>query len=153
MKNQKIIALNKSANFNYFIEEIFQAGIELVGTEVKSLRLGNCNIKDSFINIKKNEAFIINMHIANYKQGNIFNLDCRRSRRLLLNKFEINKLNKLVSTKGFSIIPIRVYFKNSFIKIDIALARGKKIFDKRREIAKNDISRELERDFKIKYKE
>jgi SsrA-binding protein len=152
MKNQKIISINRNASFNYFIEETFQAGIELVGSEVKSIRSGNCNIKDSFIIIKNAEAFILNMHVANYKNSGIFNLDCNRNRKLLLNKSEINKLQKTSSIKGFAIIATKIYFKNSFIKIDIALARGKKLFDKRKDISKKDLSRELEREFKIKYR-
>jgi len=149
-KNIKLIAQNKKANLNYFLEDNFQAGIVLFGTEVKSLRNSRCNIKDSFVKIKHNEAFIINMHIAEYKQGNIFNSDPLRTRKLLLHKFEINKLQKAMQTKSYAVIPVRIYFLGSHVKLDISLAKGKKLFDKRRDIARKDARRELERDFKFK---
>ena len=150
IKNKKLIAQNKNASFNYFLEETFQAGIELTGTEVKSLRNSRCNIRDSFIRIKNNEAFIINMHISPYDQGNIFNKDPLRTRRLLLHKYEINKLRKAVQIQGYSIIPVKIYFLDSLVKIDIAIAKGKKIFDKRYDIAKKDLRRETEREFKTR---
>lgn len=150
MKNIKLIAQNKNAAFNYFIEEKFQAGIELKGTEVKSLRNSRCNIKDSFVKIKKGEAFIINMHIATYEQGNIFNCDPLRTRKLLLHKYEINKMQKAMQLQGYSIVPLKIYFEASLAKIDIAIAKGKKLFDKRYDIAKKDMRREMERDFKNK---
>lgn len=150
MKNIKLIAQNKNAFFNYFIEEIFQAGIELTGTEVKSLRNSRCNIKDSFVRIKSGEAFIINMHISAYEQGNIFNSEPMRTRKLLLHKYEINKLQKAIQLQGYSIVPIKIYFEGSLAKIDIGIAKGKKLFDKRNDIAKKDMKREIERSFKTK---
>ncbi len=150
MKNIKLIAQNKNAAFNYFIEEKFQAGIELKGTEVKSLRNSRCNIKDSFVKIKNGEAFIINMNIAAYEQGNIFNCDPLRTRKLLLHKYEINKMQKAMQLQGYSIVPLKIYFEASLAKIDIAIAKGKKLFDKRYDIAKKDMRREMERDFKNK---
>jgi SsrA-binding protein len=149
MRNIKLIAQNKNASFNYFIEETFQAGIELTGTEVKSLRNSRCNIKDSFVRIKNGEAFIINMHISAYEHGNIFNTDPLRTRKLLLHKYEINKLQKAMQLQGYSIIPIKIYFESSLAKIDIAIAKGKKLFDKRDDIAKKDMRRDAQRNFKI----
>lgn len=149
MRNIKLIAQNKNASFNYFIEETFQAGIELMGTEVKSLRNSRCNIKDSFVRIKNGEAFIINMHISAYEHGNIFNTDPLRTRKLLLHKYEINKLQKAMQLQGYSIIPIKIYFESSLAKIDIAIAKGKKLFDKRDDIAKKDMRRDAQRNFKI----
>lgn len=148
MKSIKVISQNKNAGRNYFLEEKFQAGIELLGTEVKSLRNSRCNIKDSFVKIKSDEAFIINMHIAEYKNGNIFNHEPLRTRKLLLHRYQINKLRKASSLNGYSIVPIQIYFKDSLVKIDIALAKGKKLYDKRRDIARKDLNRELRRDFK-----
>ena len=148
LRNRKIISQNKNAGRNYFLEEKFQAGIKLFGTEVKSLRNSRCNIKDSFIKIKNDEAFIINMHIAEYKNGNIFNHEPLRTRKLLLHRSEINKLRKAISLNGYSIIPVQIYFDGSFVKLDIALAKGKKIYDKRKDIARKDLNRELQRDFK-----
>ncbi len=150
MKNIRLIAQNKNASFNYFIEETFQAGIELTGTEVKSLRNSRCNIKDSFVRIKNGEAFIINMHISAYEQGNIFNCDPMRTRKLLLHKYEINKLQKAMQLQGYSIVPIKIYFCGSFVKVDIGIAKGKKLYDKRNDIAKKDMQREIERSFKTK---
>lgn len=149
VRNIKLIAQNKNASFNYFIEETFQAGIELTGTEVKSLRNSRCNIKDSFVRIKNGEAFIINMHISAYEHGNIFNTDPLRTRKLLLHKYEINKLQKAMQLQGYSIIPIKIYFESSLAKIDIAIAKGKKLFDKRDDIAKKDMRRDAQRNFKI----
>ena len=149
MRNIKLIAQNKNASFNYFIEETFQAGIELTGTEVKSLRNSRCNIKDSFVRIKNGEAFIINMHISAYEHGNIFNTDPLRTRKLLLHKYEINKLQKAMQLQGYSIIPIKIYFESSLAKIDIAIAKGKKLFDTRDDIAKKDMRRDAQRNFKI----
>jgi SsrA-binding protein len=144
----KLIAQNKNASFNYFIEDIYHAGIVLVGTEVKSLRNAKCSIRDSFVQINNSEAFIINMHISSYKEGNIFNLDPLRTRKLLLHKAEINKLQKAKQLKGYSIIPTKIYLQKHLIKIDIALARGKKLFDKRQDTAKKTARREIARAFK-----
>ena len=150
-KNSKrLIANNKKARHDYFLEEFFEAGIELVGTEVKSLRAGRCSIKESFIEIKDGEVFIIQMHIPPYEQGNIFNRDPLRKRKLLLHKQEINKLLGKIKTKGYTLVPVEIYFKGPRVKVEIALARGKKLYDKRRDIAYKDQKREAERDFKVR---
>lgn len=146
----KLIAQNKKAYHDYFIEETFQAGIVLVGTEVKSMRAGKCSLKESFIKIDKGEAFIYNMHISPYEHGNIFNKDPLRTKKLLLHKKEINKLFGAVTKEGYTIVPLRVYLENSLVKVDIGLAKGKKIYDKRQDIAKKDQRREAEKDFKVK---
>ncbi len=147
-KDTKLIANNKKAYHDYFIEDTYEAGIELVGTEVKSLRMGKCSVKESFIRIDKGEVFIYGMHISPYEKGNIFNKDPLRTRRLLLHKTEIRKLLAKAAQKGYTIVPLRVYFKNSLVKVEIGLARGKKLYDKREAIAKKDMAREAERDFK-----
>lgn len=149
-ESKKLIANNKKARHDYFLEEFFEAGIELVGTEVKSLRMGRCSIKDAYIEIKDGEMFIYNMHIPPYEQGNIFNRDPIRVRKLLLHKNEILKLFGKIKEKGYTIVPVEVYFKSSRIKLSISLAKGKKLYDKRRDILKKDQKREAERDFKIK---
>jgi len=149
-KNFKLIAQNKKAFFDYFIEETFQAGIELFGTEVKSLRAGQCNLRDSYVEITGREAFITNMHISPYEHGNIFNKDPLRKRRLLLHKWEINKLIGSVMRDGYTIVPVKIYFSGSLVKVDIAMAKGKKLYDKRHEIAKKDQKREQEREFREK---
>ena len=145
----KLIANNKKAYHDYFIDETFEAGIELVGTEVKSLRQGNCSIKESYINIDNGEVYIIHMHINPYEKGNIFNKDPLRKRKLLLHKGEINKLIGRTKEKGYTIVPLKVYFSKSLVKVEIGHARGKKLYDKRESLAKNDQRREAERDFKI----
>ena len=150
--NKKLISQNKKAYHEYYIEETYQSGIELVGTEVKSLRNGRCNLKDSFVKIIHDEAYIINLHISPYEQGNIFNKDPLRIRKLLLNKKEIFKLKQGVSIDGYSIIPLKLYFVRNFVKVDIGLAKGKKLYDKRNDIAKKDQLREAEKDFKSKYR-
>ena len=147
-KSFKLIAQNKKAFFDYFIEETFQAGIELFGTEVKSLRAGQCNLRDSYVEIKGREAFIANMHISPYEHGNIFNKDPLRKRRLLLHKYEINKLIGSSQRDGYTIVPVKIYFSGSLVKVDVALAKGKKLYDKRHEIAKKDQKREMEREFR-----
>lgn len=146
----KLIAQNKKAYHDFFIEEVFEAGIVLVGTEVKSMRAGKCSLKESFIRIEHNEAFIYNMHISPYEKGNIFNKDPLRTKKLLLHKKEINKLFGAVTKEGYTIVPLRVYLKNSLVKVDIGLAKGKKIYDKRQDIAKKDQHREAEKEFKVK---
>ena len=150
VNKQKLIANNKKAFHDYFVEETFQAGIELVGTEVKSLREGKCNLKESFIKIEKNEAFIENMHISPYEKGNIFNKDPLRKRKLLLHKREIRKLAAAIALDGYTVVPLKIYLDRSLVKLDIAIAKGKKLYDKRHEIAKKDQRRETEREFKIK---
>lgn len=146
----KLIAQNKKAYHDYSIEETFQVGIVLVGTEVKSLRSGKCSLKESFIRIDKGEAFIYNMHISPYEQGNVFNKDPLRTKKLLLHRKEIAKLLGAVTRDGYTIVPLRVYLRGSLVKVDIGLAKGKKEYDKRQDIAKKDMRREAEKDFKIK---
>ena len=146
----KLIANNKKARFDYFIEETFEAGITLVGTEVKSLRMGKCSIKESFIREEKGELFIYGMNISPYEKGNIFNKDPLRVRKLLLHKYEISKIAGQVAQKGYTIVPLQVYFKGSLAKMQIGLAKGKKLYDKRQDIAKKDQRREAEKEFKVK---
>ena len=145
---KKLIANNKKVYHDYFLEETFEAGISLAGTEVKSLRMGKCSIKESFIHIENGEMIIYGMHISPYEKGNIFNKDPLRPRKLLLHKQEINKMLGKLKTKGYTIVPVEVYFKGSLVKVEVALARGKKLYDKRADIAKKDMKREAERDFK-----
>ena len=146
----KLIANNKKARHDYFIEETYEAGISLVGTEVKSLRMGKCSLKESFIKEKDGELFIYGMHISPYEKGNIFNRDPLRVRKLLLHRREINKLMGKVTAKGYTIVPLQVYFKGSLVKVQIGLARGKKLYDKREDIAKRDMKREAERALKAR---
>ena len=146
----KLIANNKKAFHDYFIEDTYEAGISLAGTEVKSLRMGKCSIKESFIRVERGEVYIYGMHISPYEKGNIFNKDPLRVRKLLLHKSEINKLAGQIKMKGYTLMPLKVYFKGSLVKVEIGLARGKKLYDKRQDIAKKDAKREAERDFKIR---
>ena len=145
----KLVAQNKKAHFEYFLEELFEAGLSLSGTEVKSLRLGKCSLKESFVRIEKGEAFLYNMHISPYEQGNIFNKDPLRTRKMMLHKSEILRLIGKVKTDGYTIVPVRLYFKGNYAKVEIALAKGKKLYDKRQDIAKKDQRREAEKSFKI----
>lgn len=147
---QKLIANNKKAYHEYFIEETYEAGISLHGTEVKSMRMGKCSIKESFIRIEDGEIFVYGMHVSPYEKGNIFNKDPLRVKKLLLHKYEINKLAGKVAEKGYTLVPLQVYFKNGKVKTQIGLARGKKLHDKRESIAKKDQRREMERDFKVR---
>lgn len=149
-KTSRLIAQNKKAYHDYFIEETYQAGISLAGTEVKSLRLGKCSLKESFIRIEGGSAFIYNMHISPYEQGNIFNKEPLRTRRLLLHKHEIGKIAAAVTATGYTVVPLRVYFDHGLVKIDIGIAKGKKLYDKRQSIAAKDQRREAEKDFKIR---
>ena len=149
-KGTKLIANNKKAYHDFFIDETFEAGIELAGTEVKSLRQGNCSIKESYVTVSAGEVYINHMHINPYEKGNIFNKDPLRKRRLLLHKSEINKLIGHTKEKGYTVVPLKVYFNGSLVKVEIGLARGKKLYDKRQAIAKKDQKREAERDFKTK---
>ena len=146
----KLIANNKKAYHDYFIEDTYEAGIELAGTEVKSLRMGKCSIKESFIRIDKGEVIIYGMHVSPYEKGNIFNKDPLRPKRLLLHRSEINRLTGRIAEKGYTIMPLRVYFKGSLAKIEIGLAKGKKLYDKRADIAKKDQMREAQKEFKIR---
>lgn len=148
---KKLIASNKKAWHDYFIEEKYEAGIELFGTEVKSIRQGHCSIKEAFVRIdKNNEVQIYGMHVSPYEKGNIFNRDSLRVRKLLLHKSEIRKLIGKINQKGFTLVPLSVYFKGGLVKVEIGLAKGKKLYDKRQDIAKKDQRRAAERDFKIK---
>lgn len=147
-ESQKLIANNKKAYHEYFIEETYEAGISLHGTEVKSMRMGKCSIKESFIRIEDGEIFVYGMHVSPYEKGNIFNKDPLRVKKLLMHKYEINKLAGKVAEKGYTLVPLQVYFKNGRVKTQIGLARGKKLYDKRESIAKKDQRREMEREFK-----
>ena len=144
----KLVANNKKAYHDYFIEDKYETGIELFGTEVKSIRMGKCSIKEAFVRIDKGEVYIYGMHINPYEKGNIFNKDPLRVRKLLLHKSEINRMASKVKEKGFTLVPLQVYFKGSLVKVEIGLARGKKLYDKRDDIAKKDQRRETERVFK-----
>ena len=146
----KLVANNKKAYFDYFIDEKYEAGIELFGTEVKSMRMGKCSVKESFVKIDKGEVYVFGMNISPYEKGNIFNKDPLRVRKLLLHKSEILKLDDKIAQKGYTLVPLSVYFKGSLVKVEIGLARGKKLYDKRDDIAKKDQKRELERDFKVR---
>ena len=145
----KLVANNKKAYHDYFIEEKYECGIELFGTEVKSIRMGKCSIKEADVSIDHGEAFIEGMNISPYEKGNIFNREPLRKRRLLLHKREILKLAGQVQAKGYTLMPLQVYFKNGRVKIEIGLARGKKLYDKRQDIRKKDMKREMERDYKV----
>ena len=149
-ESMKLISNNKKAYFDYFIEDKYEAGIALHGTEVKSLRMGKCSIKEAFIRIEKGEVYVYNMHISPYEKGNIFNKDPLRVKKLLLHKSEINKIAGALATKGYTLVPLQVYFKDSLVKVEIGLARGKKLYDKRQDIAKKDQRREAEKNFKIR---
>ncbi len=149
-KTKKLIAQNKKAYHDYFIEETFQAGISLVGTEVKSLRQGKCSLKESFIRIENMEAFLYSMHISPYEQGNVFNKNPLRTRKLLLHKSQIRKIAGAIQATGYTVVPLKVYFDRGLVKVDIAIAKGKKLYDKRQSIAKNDQRRQAEKDFKIR---
>ena len=148
----KIAAQNKKAYHDYFVEEKYEAGIELFGTEVKSIRAGSVNLKDSYCDIKDGELFVIGMHVSPYEHGNIFNRDPLRKRKLLMHKREIMKLHGLVAQKGMSLIPLSLYFKNSHDKVELGLCRGKKMYDKRDSIAERDANREIDRKMKESYK-
>ena len=150
VKASKLVANNKKAYFDYFIEDTYEAGIALAGTEVKSVRMGKCSIKESYIQAENNEMYIYGMHISPYEKGNIFNKDPLRTRKLLLHKNEILKLKGQVSEKGYTIVPLSVYLKNGLVKVSIGLAKGKKLYDKRDTIAKRDERRDREREYKIK---
>lgn len=149
-KSERIAANNKKAYFDYFIEEKYEAGIVLHGTEVKSIRQGKCSIKEAYIQIQNGEIFINNMNITPYEKGNIFNKDPLRVKKLLMHQSEINKLEGQVSQKGYTIVPLQVYFSKGRVKVSIGLAKGKKLYDKRDAIAKKDQKREAEKEFKYK---
>ena len=149
-ESKKLIANNKKAYHEYFLEEKYEAGVALHGTEVKSLRMGKCSIKEAFVRIENDEVIIYQMHISPYEKGNIFNRDPLRPKKLLMHKAEINKLKAKIAEKGYTLVPVEVYFKGSLVKVEIALAKGKKLYDKRADIAKKDMRREAERDFKVR---
>lgn len=152
-EHTKLIANNKKAFHDYFIEEQYECGIVLVGTEVKSLRMGKCSIKESWVRIENGELWIMGMNISPYEKGNIFNVDPLRVRKLLVHKSEITKLDNKVSRDGYTLVPLDVYFSKGRAKVRIGLAKGKKLYDKRESIAKKDRAREAERDFKVRVKE
>ena len=147
-QTKKLIANNKKAYHDYFIEDKYEAGISLAGTEVKSLRMERCSVKEAFIRIEKGEVYVYNMHIPAYEKGNSFNKDPLRVRKLLLHKSEIRKIEGQIAQKGYTVVPLSVYFSGSLVKVEIGLAKGKKLYDKRQDIAKKDQRREAERKFK-----
>ena len=149
-EGMKLVANNKKAFHDYFIEEKFECGLVLHGTEVKSLRMGKCSIKEAYIRIENGEVYAYGMNISPYEMGNIFNKDPLRPKKLMLHKYEIRKLDSAVTREGYTIVPLQVYFKDGRAKIEIALAKGKKLYDKRADIAKKDARRESEREFKVK---
>ena len=148
--SKNIIATNPVAKHNYDIIDTLEAGLVLSGTEIKSIRNGKVNLKDSYAGIKNGEAYLYSMHISPYEQGNIFNKEPLRTRRLLLHKHEINKISGAITATGYTVVPLRVYFDHGLVKMDIGIAKGKKLYDKRQTIAKNDQRREAEKDFKIR---
>ena len=147
---QKLIANNKKAYHDFFIDETYECGIALHGTEVKSMRMGKCSIKEAFVRIEDGEVFVYGMHVSPYEKGNIFNKDPLRVKKLLLHKYEINKLLGKIKEKGYTLVPLQVYFKDGKVKVEIGLARGKKLYDKREAIAKKDQRREAEKEFKVR---
>lgn len=151
--NTKLIAKNPTAYHNYSIEDKMEAGIVLFGTEIKSIRAGKVNLKDSYANIKNGEVYISGMHISPYEHGNIFNKNPLRDRKLLLNKREINRLIGLTKQKGYTLIPISLYFKGNFVKVELGIGKGKKLYDKRQDIAKKDAERKINQAIKQKYRD
>ena len=149
-KQEKLIANNKKAYHDYFILDTYEAGISLAGTEVKSLRMGKCSIKEAFIRIEDGEVFIYGMNISPYEKGNLFNKDPLRVRKLLLHRSEIQKILGKTKEKGMEVVPLKVYFHGGLVKVEIGLAKGKKLYDKRDDIAKKDQKREAEREFKVR---
>ena len=152
-EGEKTIALNRQARHEYFIEDFFETGIVLTGTEVKSIRLGRLNMKDSFARIENGEVIIFSMHISPYEQGNRFNHDPIRPRKLLMHKAEIRKLNSRVKERGFTLIPLRMYFKRGLIKLELGLGKGKKLYDKRDDAAQRDALREIDRAMKERFRD
>lgn len=146
----KLIANNKKARFDYFIEDTYEAGISLHGTEVKSLRMGKCSIKEAYVKIENGEMLIFGMHVSPYEKGNIFNKDPLRVRKLLMHRREISKLTGKLAEQGYTLVPLQVYLKGNLVKVQIGLAKGKKLYDKRQDIAKKDQRREVQREFKVK---
>lgn len=142
---EKVVATNKKAYHDYFVEDVYEAGIVLVGCEVKSIRLGALNLRDSFVTVKNGEAFVHNMHVSPYKMGSYYNVDSKRTRKLLLNRAEINKLRGRVEQKGYTLIPLKVYFKDALVKVEIGLCKGKELHDKRAAIKEKETNRALQR--------
>ncbi len=152
MAEGKIVAQNKKARHDYFIEDTFEAGIVLTGTEVKSIRQGKVNLKDSFARVRDGEVYLINMHISPYEQGNRFNTDPTRTRKLLMHKREINRLIGQTKEQGYALVPLSLYFKHGFVKVELALAKGKKLYDKRETLKEKEAKRDVERAFRDRQK-
>lgn len=146
----KLVANNKKAYFDYFIEDKYETGIALHGTEVKSIRMGRCSIKEAYIKVEHGEVFIYGMHISPYEKGNIFNKDPLRTKKLLMHRYEINKIFAKIQQKGYTLVPLQVYLKKGLVKVEIGVAKGKKLYDKRADIAKKDVRREAEKEFKVR---
>ena len=146
----KLVANNKKAYHDYFIEEKYEAGLALHGTEVKSLRMGKCSIKEAFVRIEQGEVFVYGMHVSPYEKGNIFNKDPLRVKKLLLHRQEIRRMEGRIAEKGYTLVPLQVYFRDGLANVEIGLAKGKKLYDKRQDIAKKDQRREAEKEFKIR---
>lgn len=151
MAGKKVLATNRKARHEYFIEETYECGIELKGTEVKSIRAGRINLKEGYASVDNGEVFLKQVHISSYEQGNIYNVDPLRVRKLLLHKYEIRKLIGAITIKGYSLVPMSVYLKNGRVKIELGLAKGKKLYDKRQDLAKKDAQRRIERELRAKY--
>lgn len=151
-KGTKVVATNRKARFEYFVEDTMEAGLVLTGTEVKSIRQGKLNIKDSYASIEKGEIFINNLHISPYEQGNIYNVDPLRKRKLLLHKREIRKLMAAITQQGYTLVPLSVYIKDGLVKVELATAKGKKLYDKRDDIAKKDAERRMQQHASEKYR-
>ena len=151
MSGKKILATNKKARHDYFIEEVYECGIELKGTEVKSIRQGRINLKEGYASVDNSEVFLKQVHISPYDQGNRFNVDPLRTRKILLHKAEIRKLIGATTIKGYSLVPMSVYLKNGRVKLELGLAKGKKLYDKRQDLAKKDAMRRIERESKDRY--
>ena len=149
-ETRKLVAGNKKAFHEYFIEEKYEAGISLAGTEVKSLRMGKCSIKEAFIRLRNGEVYVYNMHISPYEKGNIFNKDPIRERKLLLHRHEIRKIEGQIAQKGYTMVPLNVYFKGSLVKVEVGLAKGKKLYDKRNSMKERDVKREIDRAMKLR---
>jgi SsrA-binding protein len=147
---KKIVATNPTARHNYTIEDTYEAGIVLTGTEIKSIKQGKVNLKDSYANIKNGEVFIYGMHVSPYEFGNIYNKDPLRTRKLLLNRREINKLTGLIKQKGLTLVPISLYFSGHFVKVELGVGKGKKLYDKRQDIAKKDAERRMQKAMSLK---
>lgn len=148
----KVVATNRKARFEYFIEDTIEAGLVLTGTEVKSIRQGKLNIKDSYASVEDGEVFINNLHISPYEQWNIYNVDPVRKRKLLLHKREIRKVMAAITQKGYTLVPLSVYIKNGLVKVELATAKGKKLYDKREDIAKKDAERRMQQHSSEKYR-